>query len=66
MAYSAINGNFKSAIQMIFLGVFKRCMGPSKEDMLFGKQSSTISRYTDAVKVWKNQTRFLGGPNIPY
>ncbi len=65
MAYSAINQNFKSSIQMIFLGLFKRCLGASKEDLLFGKQSDTISRYSDVVKVWKRQTRFLGGPNIP-
>lgn len=65
MAYGAINPSFKSAVQMIFLGLFKRCLGPSKEDILFGRQSTTISRYTEAVKLWRRQTRFLGGPNIP-
>ena len=65
MAYGAINQNFKSSIQMIFLNIFKSYLGPSKEDLLFGKQSGTISRYSEAVELWKHQTRFLGGPNIP-
>jgi len=65
MAYGAINQNLKSSIQMIFLNVFKSYLGPSKEDLLFGKQSDRISRYSEAVELWKRQTRFLGGPNIP-
>lgn len=65
MAYAAIRPRFKSAVQMVFLSMFKCCLGPSKEDVLFGKQSTTISRYTEAVDLWKRQTRFLGGPNIP-
>lgn len=65
MAYGAINQNFKSSVQMIFLGLFKSIVGPTKEDLLFGKQSVTISRYSEAVELWKQQTRYLGGPNIP-
>ena len=65
MAYGAVNQNFKGSIQMIFLGLFKRFIGPSKEELLFGKSSNIIQKYSDVVKIWKHQTRCLGGPNIP-
>ena len=65
MAYGTVNPTFKGGIQMMFLGCFKRCLGPSKEDLLFGKSSQIIQKYSDVVKIWKHQTRFLGGPNIP-
>jgi len=67
MAYSNARPNFKSGFQMIALNILKklRIVGPSKEDLLFGTNSSTIQKYTDIFNVWKQQTKFLGGPNVP-
>ena len=65
MAFGVSNPTVLGTFKMISLGFFKRIFGPSKEDLLFGTASSKIHRYSEAVKVWKRQTRFLGGPNIP-
>lgn len=65
MAYSTANPSFKSSLQLVFLSTFKRFLGPSKEDMLFGTDSNVIKRYSDVAKHWKEQTSWLGGPNVP-
>ncbi len=63
IAYGAAFPNFKSGIQMILLKFFS--CGPSKEDLMFGKSSTTIRRYSEIKKIWQEQTKHLGGPNIP-
>lgn len=65
MAYAATRPTFKGNIQMITLGLFKKFTGPSKEDMLFGKESAVTKRYSEIVEHWKQQTSWLGGPNFP-
>lgn len=67
MAYSAARPVFKSTFQMLALSFFKKlkCTGPSKEDLLFGVNSSVILKYSQILKHWKEQTKYLGGPNIP-
>jgi 2-polyprenyl-6-methoxyphenol hydroxylase-like FAD-dependent oxidoreductase len=65
IAYGTVFQNFKSAFQMIFLNVFKRFFGPSKEDYLFGTISKDTKRYSEVVNIWKQQTAYIGGPNIP-
>ena len=67
IAYSNARPNFKSGLQMITLNFLKKLkiVGPSKEDLLFGTSSSVIQKYTDIYNVWKQQTKYLGGPNIP-
>ncbi|CAF0956249.1 unnamed protein product [Brachionus calyciflorus] len=65
MAYALTRPTFKGGLQMIMLGIFKRFIGPSKEDLLFGKESSVTKRYSEIVEYWKRQTNWLGGPNLP-
>ena len=65
MAYSTAMPSFKTSLQLIFLSTFKRFVGPSKDDMLFGTDSGVIKRYSDVAKHWKQQTSWLGGPNVP-
>jgi len=65
IAYGAVMQNFKSGFQMIFLSLFKKFVGPSKEDYLFGTISKNTKRYSEIVNIWKQQTALIGGPNIP-
>ena len=65
LAYSLARPSFKSGLQMVVLGMFKKFTGPSKEDFLFGKNSSTTKRYSEVIKIWEQQTKLLGGPNVP-
>jgi kynurenine 3-monooxygenase len=67
IAYSLARPNFKSSIQMIAFSSLKKCklMGPSREDLMFGKNSSVIQRYSTIYKIWLNQAKWFGGANIP-
>lgn len=65
LAYAATRPTFIGSIQMIMLGIFKKFTGPSKEDLLFGKESAFTKRYSEIVEHWKQQTNWLGGPNFP-
>jgi len=40
-------------------------VGPSKEDYLFGKNSADVKSYSEAFKIWKQQTTMLFGPTVP-
>ena len=67
IAYSLARPNFKSTIQMIAFSTLKKCnlMGPSREDLMFGKNSAVIQRYSTIYKIWLNQAKWFGGANIP-
>jgi 2-polyprenyl-6-methoxyphenol hydroxylase-like FAD-dependent oxidoreductase len=67
MAYSVAKPKFKNTFQMMALSFLKKLniTGPTKEDMLFGTDSSVILKYSDVSKHWKEQTKYLGGPNVP-
>jgi hypothetical protein len=67
MAYSNARPKFKSSFQMLALSFLKKfkCSGPSKEDLLFGVNSNIILKYSEIWKHWKQQTKYIGGPNIP-
>lgn len=67
IAYSAAFGGFKNAFQMSVLSMLKKIglVGPSKEDLLFGKDSANVKRYSEAFKIWKEQTALLFGPTLP-
>jgi kynurenine 3-monooxygenase len=67
IAYSVARSDFKTGFQLFAMSTLRKfnLMGPSKEDLMYGKFSSEIKRYSDIFKTWVQQTKWLGGPNIP-
>lgn len=64
IAYSTVRPTVASRIQM-FVRPLSKKFGPSKEDLMFGKQSANTHSYSECVKIWKDQAKFLGGANVP-
>jgi kynurenine 3-monooxygenase len=67
MAYGAVNSGLKEVFQNILLAPFKKInlVGPSKEDLMFGRDSASLKRYSEILKSWKQQTMLIGGPTVP-
>ena len=67
IAYGAAFGGIKGLIQLGVLGLLKKigAVGPSKEDLMFGKFSANTLRYSEALKVWQQQTAYLLGLTLP-
>ena len=65
IAYSTVRPNLASRIQTVLLRPLSKRLGPTKEDLMFGKMSENTKRYSDCVKIWKRQAKYLGGANVP-
>jgi len=67
LAYSAAYGGAKNKFQMSVLSMMSKCglIGPCKEDYLFGKHSAEMKPYSEVVKTWRRQTKFLFGATMP-
>ena len=67
IAYGAARSGPKEVFQNIILAPLKKIslVGPSKEDFMFGRNSSGLKRYSEILKGWKQQTMLIGGPTVP-
>eukprot|EP00756_Hemistasia_phaeocysticola_P001072 Hpha_TRINITY_DN10779_c0_g1::TRINITY_DN10779_c0_g1_i1::g.43632::m.43632/K00486/KMO; kynurenine 3-monooxygenase len=63
IAYSYARGGAKAALQSVATKILGR---RSKEELMYGPDSSRPMRYSDIVAEWDQQTKWLGGrPGIP-
>lgn len=60
-AYGYCKGGWKGRLQQVAIKVFKRFLGPTKEDLLYGELSDSPITYSAAVRKWKEQSKWFGG-----
>jgi kynurenine 3-monooxygenase len=67
IAYSVARSDFRTGFQLFTMSALRKfnLMGPSKEDLMYGKYSNEIKKYSDIYKTWLDQTKWLGGANLP-